>query len=48
MKIVTTMIGDKLLVEKYPLSEITGKMMQNKEILGKILEENASNKDFAA
>lgn len=46
MKIITAMVGAKNLVQKYPLSDLTIQMMQNKEILGKILEANASNKDF--
>ena len=46
MKIVTIMVGAKDLVDKYPLSDLTIQMMQNKEILGKILEANSANKDF--
>ena len=40
------MLGAKDLVEKYPLSDLTIQMMQNKEILSKILEANSANKDF--
>lgn len=48
MKIITTMIGANNLLAKYPLTAMTNKMMQNKEMLGKILEENSANKDFGA
>ena len=48
MKIITTMIGATNLLTKYPLTAMTNKMMQNKEMLGKILEENSANKDFGA
>jgi hypothetical protein len=46
MRIVTAMVGAKDLVQKYPFSDLTISMMQNKEILGKILEANSANKDF--
>ena len=48
MKIVSKMMGQSDLINKYPLSALTQDMMTKELILGKIVEDNAANKDFGA
>lgn len=48
IKVISEMIGHKYLIEKYPLSVSVIEMMTHKEMLGKIIEENAKNADFGA
>lgn len=48
MKVVTAMIGAGNLFSEFPLSDACKNMLKNKEVLGKLVESNAGNKDFGA
>ncbi len=47
IKVVTCLLNDDS-IKKYPVSEVCNKMLQQKEILGQLLESSPPKSDFSS